>query len=101
MTTVYETADTIIRDSSITMKIESVLPVVVNDVEFPAESFANLMMCNDNSIADPIMELEFHLSDYHREHITIPMSQLKRIVAIWGVTFTLLTMAFVMGNIVE
>ena len=77
LTTVYETADTIIRDSPITMKIESVLPVVVNDVEFPAESFANLMMCNDNSVADPIMELEFHLSDYHREHITIPMSQLK------------------------
>ena len=77
LTTVYETADTIIRDSPITMKIESVLPVVVNDVEFPAETFANLMMCDDNSVADPMMELDFHLSDYHREHITMPMSQLK------------------------
>ena len=77
LTTVYETADTIMFNKPVKMKMEAVLPVVVCDSEYPAESFANLMMCDDTSVPDVTMELDFHLSDYHRERITIPISQLK------------------------
>ena len=59
------------------MKMESVLPVVVRDAEFPAETFANLLMCDDNSVPDITVELDFHLSNYHRQHMTLPLSQLK------------------------
>lgn len=77
LTTVYENADTIINNAPVTMTMESVMPVVVNDVMFPAETFANLMMCDDNSIPDVTIDLDFHLSNYHRQQITMPLSQLK------------------------
>ena len=77
LTTVYETADTIINNKPVTMSMEAVLPVVVIDPEFPAETFANLMMCDDGSVPDVTIELDFHLSDYHRQKVTTPLSQLK------------------------
>ena len=77
LTTVYETADTVINNEPVTMKMEAVLPVVVVDPEFPAETFANLMMCDDSSVPDVTIELDFHLSDYHHEIVTMPLSQLK------------------------
>jgi hypothetical protein len=77
LTTVYETADTVINNKPVTMSMEAVLPVVVIDPEFPAETFANLMMCDDASTPEVMMELDFHLSNYHREKVTIPLSQLK------------------------
>ena len=77
LATVYETADTIINNKPVTMSMEAVLPVVVIDPEFPAETFANLMMCDDGSVPDVTIELDFHLSDYHRQKVTMPLSQLK------------------------
>jgi len=77
LTTVYETADTVINNKPVTMSMEAVLPVVVIDPEFPAETFANLMMCDDGSIPDVTIELDFHLSNYHRQKLTMPLSQLK------------------------
>lgn len=77
LTTVYETADTIINKEPITMSIEAVMPVVVIDSEFPVETFANLMMCDDSSVPDVTIDLDFHLSNYHRERISMPLSQLK------------------------
>ena len=77
LTTVYETADTVINNKPVTMSMEAVLPVVVIDPEFPAETFANLMMCNDGSVPDVTIELDFHLSNYHRQKLTMPLSQLK------------------------
>lgn len=77
LTTVYETADTVINNKPVTMSMETVLPVVVIDPEFPAETFANLMMCDDGSTPEVMMELDFHLSNYHREKVTMPLKQLK------------------------
>ena len=77
LTTVYETADTVINNKPVTMSMEAVLPVVVIDPEFPAETFANLMMCDDGSVPDVTLELDFHLSNYHRQKLTMPLSQLK------------------------
>lgn len=77
LTTVYETADTVINKKPVTMSMEAVLPVVVIDPDFPAETFANLMMCDDASTPEVMMELDFHLSNYHREKVTMPLSQLK------------------------
>lgn len=76
-TTVYETADTVINNKSVTMSMEAVLPVVVIDPEFPAETFANLMMCDDGSVPDVTIELDFHLSNYHRQKLAMRLSQLK------------------------
>lgn len=75
--TVYETADTVINNKPVTMSMEAVLPVVVIEPEFPAETFANLMMCDDGSVPDVTIELDFHLSNYHRQKVTMPLSQLK------------------------
>ena len=77
LTTIYETADTVINNKPVTMSMEAVLPVVVIDSEFPAETFANLMMCDDGTVPDVTMELDFHLSDYHRQKVSMPLSQLK------------------------
>lgn len=77
LTTVYETTDTVINNKPVTMSMEAVLPIVVFDSEFPAETFANLMMCDDGSIPDVTIELDFHLSNYHRQKLTMPLSQLK------------------------
>ncbi len=77
LSSVYETVDTVIYDKPVTMSMETVQPELVIAPEFPAETFANLMMCDDIRIPDVYMELDFHLSDYHRQHITMPLSQLK------------------------
>ena len=77
LTTVYETADTVINNKPVTMSMEAVLPVVVIDPEFPAETFANLMMCDDGSVPDVTIELDFHLSNYHRQKLAMRLSQLK------------------------
>ena len=77
LTTVYETVDTIINKKPVTMTMEAVLPKVVIDPEFPAETFANLMMSEDASVPDVIVDLDFHLSNYHHERISLPLSQLK------------------------
>lgn len=77
LTTIYETADTVINNKPVTMSMEAVLPVVVIDQEFPAETFANLMMSDDKAVPDATVELDFHLSDYHRQKISMPLSQLK------------------------
>ena len=75
--TINETVDTMIRNKPVRMSMEAVLPVVVNEQEFPAESFANLMMSDAASIPDAIINLDFHLSNYHRMQLTMPLSQLK------------------------
>lgn len=77
LTTVYETTDTVINKQPVTMTIDAVLPMVVLDPEFPAETFANLMMCDDNSVPDVTIDLNFHLSNYHKERVSMPLSQLK------------------------
>lgn len=77
LTTVYETVDTIINKKPVTMTMEAVLPKVVIDPEFPAETFANLMMCEDGTVPDVILDMDFHLSNYHHERISLPLSQLR------------------------
>lgn len=77
LTTIYEKVDTIINNKPVTMSIEAIQPVVVTDPEFPAETFANLMMCDDCSVPDATIEMDFHLSNYHRQHVIMPLSQLK------------------------
>lgn len=75
--TVRESADTIIRGKPVTMSLEAVMPVVVNNLEFPAETFANLMMSDDASVPEVTIDLDFHLSNYHRERVSMPLSVLK------------------------
>lgn len=87
LTTVYETVDTIIGNKPVSMNMEAVLPVVVRDIEYPAETFANLLMCDDSSVPDVDIELDFHLSDYHHQHITMPLSQLKAFCRQEGCSF--------------
>lgn len=77
LTTIYETVDTIIGNKPVTMNMEAVLPVAVREIDHPAETFANLMMCDDNTVPDITIDLDFHLSNYHRQQIKIPLSQLK------------------------
>lgn len=77
LTSIYETVDTVINKKPLKMSIESVQPVVVNDPEYPAETFANLMMCDNNSVPDVIVDLDFHLSNYHRKQVIMPLSRLK------------------------
>ena len=87
LTTVYETADTVINNKPVTMSMEAVLPVVVIDPEFPAETFANLMMCDDCTVPDATIELDFHLSNYHRQKVSMPLSQLKSFCRQQGCNF--------------
>lgn len=77
LTTIYETVDTVINKKPATLSMEAVLPIIVIDQDFPAETFANLIMCDDKSVPDVKIDLDFHLSNYHRERVSMPLSQLK------------------------
>ncbi len=77
LTTVTEAVDTVINNKPVTMNLDAILPVVVNDTEFPAETFANLMMCDNDAVPEVTIDLDFHLSNYHREKVTMPLSRLK------------------------
>lgn len=87
LTTVYEQADTIIKEKPVKMNIETVVPVVVNDLEYPTATFANLMMCDDSSVADVTIDMDFHLSNYHHQQISMPLSQLKSFCRQQGCSF--------------
>ena len=87
LTTTIETADTIIRGRTEIMTLEAILPVVVRDEEFPAETFANLMMCDNAAVPDVNINLDIHLSDYHREKLVMPLSQLKAFLRQQGCSF--------------
>ena len=87
LTTVTETTDTIVRGNPICMTIESILPVVVRSQENPAETFANLMNCDDTSVPEVNMELDFHLSNYKRYKIVLPLSSFKAICRQQGCDF--------------
>ena len=87
LTTVYEKADTVIRGKSYTLNIETVQPVVVNEPDFPAETMANYMMCDNSSVPDVRLELDFHLSNYHRQLVTMPLSRLKEYCRQQGCSF--------------
>lgn len=77
LTTLYEEADTIIHGNTVTMKIETVAPTITLSDEHPAETFANLMLADDATLPDVMMHLDFHLSDYHRLELQLPLSSLK------------------------
>lgn len=87
LTTVYEKADTVIRGKTYTLNIETVQPVVVNELDFPAETMANYMMCDNSSVPDVMLELDFHLSNYHRQLIKLPLSRLKEYCRQQGCNF--------------
>lgn len=87
LTTVFENVDTVIWNKPITMRVETVLPVVVNDPDYPSETFANLLMCDDSSVPEATLDLDFHLSDYHRQHVTMTWTQLKKFCRQHGCRF--------------
>ena len=87
LTTIYEQTDTIIRGKSYTLNIEAVQPVVVNEMDYPAETMSNYMMCDNSAVPDVTIELDFHLSDYHRQSITMPLSRLKAYCRQQGCSF--------------
>ena len=75
--TIYEKVDMNIDKKRTNVVLETVVPVILRDQEYPAESFANLMLGNDSELPDVQLEMDFHLSDYHRRQIVIPLSQLR------------------------
>lgn len=79
LTTVREFTDTIVNGNPTRLALESVQPVVVRSKDYPAETFANLLECNDTSVPDINMVLDFHLSNYHRKTLTLPLSRLKAV----------------------
>ena len=77
LTTVVEKTDSIIRDSTVTLTLDAILPTVVRDKEYPAETLANLMICDNTWVPDATVNLDFHLSNYIRKNVTMPLSCLK------------------------
>lgn len=76
-TTVCETVDSVINNKPVTLRMESVLPVVVNSEEYPSETLANFMMCEDESVPDVRMEMTVHLSNYHNHKVSMPLSTFR------------------------
>ena len=77
LTTIHEAVDTVINNKPVTINAEAIMPMIVNDPEYPAETFANLLNCDDSSLPYVNMELDFHMSNYHRELVAMPLSQFK------------------------
>lgn len=75
--TIKEFADTVIHNRPVRMSLETVQPTLLVDQEHSAESLANLMLSEDASAPDVDVTLDFHLSNYHRKQVSIPLYQLK------------------------
>ena len=75
LTTVSETADTVISGEHVTMIMEAVLPTPVVSADHPAETLANLLLGGDSRLPDALLTLDFHLSDYHRQQLAVPASR--------------------------
>lgn len=82
--TIQEFADTVIHNKAMRISLETVKTALVVSQEFPAETLANLILSNDNIVADINMVIDFHLSDYHRQKIEMPYKQLKDYVSHQG-----------------
>ena len=63
---------------------KGIVPVVVIDQEHPAETFSDLMMADDEIVPDVLMHLDFHLSDYHRQKLDVPLTLLKDYLRLQG-----------------
>ncbi len=75
--TIYERTDTIKNNKRMDVVLEAVVPTILIEKEHSAESFANLMLGNDPKLPDVQLAMDFHLSDYHRRQVVIPLRQLK------------------------
>lgn len=75
--TIYEKTDTVKNNKRMDVYLEAVLPTILIDKEHPSESLANLMLGNDPGIPNVQLAMDFHLSDYHRHQVVIPIKQLK------------------------
>jgi len=75
--TVVQQSDTIIDGQVISREREDVLPVAVASEQHPAETLANLLLTGGNGMPDAMVNLDIHLSDYRREHLTVPVSKLR------------------------
>lgn len=84
--TIYETVDTVVKGRHERMTLEDVVPTVVENEEFPIESLANLMVASEGLVPDAMMHLDFHLSDYHRQELSMPMSRLRHFLNNQGCT---------------
>lgn len=75
--TIYEPIDTIYNGKLTHMVLEDVQPAIVVDNDHPLETFANFMMSDDSDVPDVVMDIDFHLSNYHNQQFALPLSQLK------------------------
>ncbi len=75
--TIYEQTDTIIEGRSETISLEGVIPSLVIDTSHPAETLANLMLSDESNTPEADMSIEFHLSNYKRPKVSIPVSMLR------------------------
>lgn len=75
--TVSQQSEVIINNRTEKMTFESVMPFAICSTDFPSESLANLLLCQASNIADAQLTAHFHLSDYHRDTLELPMSQLR------------------------
>lgn len=75
--TIYQPIDTVYQGNITHMVLEDVVPALVSDEDHPIETFTNLVMADNMESPDANTEIDFHLSDYHRKKLNIPLSQLK------------------------
>lgn len=68
---VYETGETIVNGKKETVTLEEVVPQVVISEDHPYESFSNLMMACQQPLPQANLNLDFHLSDYHRQQLSM------------------------------
>ena len=75
--TIVEHGQAVLDGRTTMVTFEQVVPVIVIDTDYPEESFANLMMSDDSLTLDVSMKLDFHLSDYSHQKLTIPLRKFK------------------------
>lgn len=75
--TIVEQGQTILDGRTTMVTFEQVVPAIVMDIEHPDETLANLMISDDSLARSVSMKLDFHLSDYSHQNLTIPLSKLK------------------------
>ncbi len=75
--TISEEIDTIYQGKLTKMTLEDVVPFITISSDFPAETMANLLLSDEVAVAGTRLNLDFHLSDYHREVVSVTAFQLR------------------------
>ena len=76
--------DTLINRHRVRVEEEDTIPVMICSTDYPAESMANLVLGDDDTLPEADISLDVHLSDNSRQSVETTTNSLRRYFASQG-----------------